>query len=455
MLLRLTDPRVLAALTLGDLEEFADAYEKDELRFISEVDVVEHDGPLDPRVAQLLLQTVPGAPYIEKRFVRMAKQAYGRGVFSQLKWAVRENDDGSVNVELQYKSGNPRALVPVIGHNVISRYSFGVEYHDFLYGNKDRELLLRAEDSQKDPDEPALLASYTDNTVNNGRNTLNVTAQVADQWRRRFQGRPEEADMRSRLSRLDLSYSWVEKQNLGLKRNEVGVSAGFLDQQFLLYRGDPTLNGTAPRSNTSQRGDVVRTSLFWANSDRDAILVPRRGWSTRVEAEHYFGDFDFTRVTLDARRYIPTGNLLGRRCRPTGMDGRLNDIRCQFPPASLAIQLQGSIANGDVPYSEEDRLDNSSIMRGLTKDRYIGIKKVGLRAEYRFALDESRNYEAFVFTDHAFFGEKMATLEAVDSYGLGTVLRLPIYSGIKAGAWYGRTFDGADAAYGLALGYMF
>jgi len=51
--------------------------------------------------------------------------------------------------------------------------------------------------------------------------------------------------------------------------------------------------------------------------------------------------------------------------------------------------------------------------------------------------------------------ERLDKLEAADTYGLGALLRLPVYGGIKLGGWYGWSFDGSDHNYGIALGYMF
>jgi hypothetical protein len=128
--------------------------------------------------------------------------------------------------------------------------------------------------------------------------------------------------------------------------------------------------------------------------------------------------------------------------------------RPQLPAASLALQAQASLAEGDVPTSHRKvRLGNSNIIRGYNYDYYTGTKLLAARAEYRFALDSARSNEAFVFTDHAWLGEDLGDLESFDSYGVGGIFRLPIYGGFKVGAYMGWAFDGGDDGYGLALGY--
>jgi hypothetical protein len=95
------------------------------------------------------------------------------------------------------------------------------------------------------------------------------------------------------------------------------------------------------------------------------------------------------------------------------------------------------------------------VARGIEFDRYAGTKLLALRGEYRFDLDKQHLREAFVFTDHAWAGERFDALESVDTYGIGALLRLPIYGGVKLGGWYGWSLDGRESSFGIALGHMF
>lgn len=454
-LLYIVNPQALAALTLDDINEYADAYQAGELHFVANCEVIQHSGPLDPETAKLVLQVPQGAPYIEKRFIRLAKQAYGRGIFSWLEWAVFENSDGSVDVQLYYASSDPQVWIPEPGYSVVGGWLAGVRYQDFYYGGKDRQLTAGFGFAEEAPEDVGVHASLTDNTLNGGKNSYSISASVLNDWRRRLNGTPAVADLRQRTTRADGSYSWRTTNLLGLPSETVSVGAGVYHQDNEVFAGDPTAGGTAPRSDFSETGTAGYVSVSWGSAQRDQTFTPSDGYSYLARLEQHVGDFPFNRLTLDLRKYIPTGNILGRGVEPIRGFGNRNDIARQFPAASIALQAQASLADGDVPYSQEVRMGNANIVRGFNSDYWVGTKLFAARAEYRFALDRARANEAFVFTDHAWLGEDTSRLESFDSYGLGGVFRLPIYGGFKVGAYMGWAYDGGDSGYGLALGYQF
>lgn len=455
ILLKMADPRALAAVSLADLEEFAEAYEQGRLKFVSETKVMEHSGPLSPELAALVLQTPPGAPYIKERFTRMAMDAYGRGVFSKLKWLVRDNDDGSVTIEIWYASNDSQVFVPMYDSNGISGVRAGVSYRDYRVGGQDRQAEVWGELSQNETDEPEGGASYTDNTLNNGRNSLSTTFSVTNQWRRRGTFTPAEASLRQRTAELDTAYAWQHSKRLGLDSTSYGIGLGAYGQDSFIYAGDPTAGGTAPRSDFNEAANAGYLRLFYHSASRNLAFTPSKGWDYSFAAEQHFGGFEYSQASANLRYYVPQRNLLG--LKPDSVESRTlpNDVSRLFPLASLALQAQAVVADGDVPYSREALADAPSVLRGLNYDRHYGTKLLGLRGEYRFALDSNRRNEAFVFTDHALYGERLDKLEAADTFGLGAVVRLPVYGGFKLGGWYGWSFDGSDHSYGIAMGYMF
>jgi hypothetical protein len=455
VLLKMADPRALAAISLADLEEFAEAYEQGRLKFVSETKVMEHSGPLTPELAELVLQTPAGAPYIKERFTRMAMQAYGRGVFSKLKWLVRDNDDGSVTIEIWYASNDAQVLVPLYDSNGISGIRAGLSYRDFRVGGKDRQGEIWGEASQHETDEPEGGVSYADNTLNNGRNSLSTTFSVTNQWRHRGETTPADANLRQRTAELDTAYAWQHSARLGLDSTSYGIGLGAYGQDSYIYSGDPTAGGTAPRSDFNQVANAGYVRLFWHDASRNLAFTPSSGWDYSLAVEKNFGGFDYTQASANLRYYIAERNVLG--IKPAGVESSSlpNDVGRLFPTASIALQAQAVVADGDVPYSREALADVPGVLRGLSYDRHYGSKLLGLRGEYRFALDANRRNEAFVFTDHAMYGERLDKLEGADTFGVGAVLRLPVYGGFKLGGWYGWSFDGDDSSYGIAMGYMF
>lgn len=452
--LRVIDPQALEVLTLADLAEFADAYQAGALRFVAEIQAVEHSGPITPELAALILQVPRGAPYVPERFARLAKQAYGQQIFSRLEWEVHENSDGSVNLDLYYASRDPSFWAPDVSYNTLGGWLAGVRYEDLFYGGKNRQLEYGVQFSENDTDEPRIYGSWHDNTLNGGRNALTVSASTGNEWRRRLRKTPAAADFRQREARLDLGYTFHNAARIAGLRGDVTLGGGVYGQDHFVYAGDPTAGGTAPRSDFDESGTAGYAALSWASARRDMSFTPQDGYSVSLKAEQHVGDFEFSRFSLDARGYEPQDNPLGVAPQAVKEYGR-NDAKQLFPAASFAWQLQASVAEGDVPYSEEVRLGNANIVRGYIYDDYVGTKLLAARAEYRFALDQGRENEAFVFTDHALLGEDLDELEAFDSYGLGAVVRLPIYGGFKLGGYYGWAFDGSDSSYGFTFGYQF
>jgi hypothetical protein len=452
-LLYIVDPQALAALSLADLEEYASAYDRGELRFVNEVRIVQSGGPVSEELAALILQVPQGAPYIESRFVRLAKAAYGRGVFSMLRWEVLLNSDDSVDIQLWYRSNDPENYIPDPGYSSLAGWLYGVRYDHQYYGGEDKQLAYGLQWSGEDPVEPKLSASYSDNTVENGLSTFSVSASTSNEWRQRLRSSEENiANIRDRTTRVDALYSWNDDVKLGSKNFGWGVGGGIYHNDHFVIGGDPT---GGPRGDVDQSGTAAYASLFMFSGRRDLRFTPRDGWSYNLRLEQHAGAFPFTRFSTDLRQYYPMDNPLGIEVAEADSAGGTNDIRQFFPAASLGVQVQASIADGDVPYSEELRPGSSTNVRGYEYDDVVATKLLGARAEYRFALDQNRDYEAFIFSDHAVYGESLDNMESLNSYGVGALLKLPIYGGFKIGAYNAWSYDGTETNWGLAFGYQF
>ncbi len=450
----LINPQALAMLSLEDITEYANAWESGDFHFVNDVRVESSGGPIPPSLATLILQVPQGAPYIESRFVRIAKNAVGQGAFTSLQWRVFENSDSSVDLQIYYESGEPVSWIPDIGSNVINGWTLGMKYQDMYYGGKDRQLMAGVSTGMDVPDEVNAYASFRDNTVNGGWNSYSISGSVRSDGRRRRNRSAAVADIRDRISRVDGSYSWNGKPWFG-EPGGLSAGAGLYNQEHYLVGGDPTAGGTAPRSDFSQSGTAGYASVAWGGGRKNLMFTPSHGSTYVGRLEQHLGDFTFTRFTYDVRKYIPADNILGYGVVSVDNNGNLNDIKQMFPAASISLQAQASIADGDVPYSQEIRLGNAGILRGIPYDYYAGTKMFAGRGEYHFALGNSRAYEGFVFSDHAVIGEEFGNMEAFNTYGIGGLANLPIYGGFKLGAFFGWEYDGGDDTWGLALGYQF
>jgi hypothetical protein len=452
-LLTMLDPAALAALSLEDLEEFADAYQFGKMRFVADVIIERSGGPLTPEQATLILQIPQGAPYIEERFVRIAKAAYGNGLFASLQWAVYENTDGSVNIHLWYSSRDSEQIIPDISFDSIAGFLYGVRYQDLYYGGENKQLTAGIQTNEEYAREVYVHGSWTDNTLNNGKNSYSISASVQSDWRERMKKTTNQMNIRHRTARLDGSYSWngVDLGNLG---GAITTGAGLYSQDYYVLAMHEDIADGLPRMDVTQEGAGGYVSLAYSGAKRDMIFTPHDGHYFVARAEQHLGDFNFTRFKLDIRKYKPAGNVFGHREQQV-QDNLRMDIARQFPTASIAMQVQSVLETGDVPFSQEIRLDSTRVARGFLHDSVVGTKLVSGRMEYRFDLDKAGEYEMYLFSDHAGLGETLDNLEGFHSWGVGSILTVPIYGGFKLGGYYGFSYDGADDGWGLAFGYQF
>ena len=210
-----------------------------------------------------------------------------------------------------------------------------------------------------------------------------------------------------------------------------------------------------PRANLDQEGNAAFVQVGWDLSRKDLASTPGDGFAYSLLYEQHFGDYDFSRFKADLRRYYPAPNIFGCDKPECHSDGRVNNLRTHFPAASIGVQVQADLADGEVPYSQERVLGGEEYVRGYTYDRYVGTKVLAARAEYRFALDCHHEHELFVFNDNAWVGEDLDNMEALNSVGLGALLTIPVFGGIRGGGYWGSAVDGSDSAYGISLGYTF
>ncbi len=451
-ILTIIDPRALAAIGIADLEEFADAYEAGELRFVNECRIESRGGPLTDEQAMGLLQCMPGAPYIEARFLRQVKQSYGRGIFSELDWEVHRNADNSVDIHLWYESRNPSFISPELSYGETSGIQIGAAYQDLFYQGENKQLRYGAQLYGEDIVEPRLFASLDDNTLNRGRDSQSLSASIANNWRTRLGGHMGATRIRERVARVDAAYGRGGQLELLGKRGSTVLRAGLLRQDVAVLAGNPA---GSPRADVAEDGTAVYAGVGWVSSRRDQTFTPQEGWSYRLDVKQYAGDYVFSEASADFRKYIPTRNVLGLRPTEEIRFGEHYSANTTLPAASLAWQLQATLQGGDVPLSEEQVPGGARAARSHSYSRYAGTKLLGARAEYRFHLDRGGSNEAFVYIDNAWIGERLDKLESLNGYGLGGLFTLPLYGGVKFGAYYGRAFNNEDTNYGVAFGYQF
>lgn len=106
----------------------------------------------------------------------------------------------------------------------------------------------------------------------------------------------------------------------------------------------------------------IGPTLIW--DKRDHPLNTRRGWYGELAVTHYTkalgSDFSYTEYLGDVRKYFP-----------------LRDS------SVLAFQAYGLLTGGTVPWREQARMGNGTIMRGYFSGRFRDYQYLAAQAEYR------------------------------------------------------------------------
>lgn len=113
-----------------------------------------------------------------------------------------------------------------------------------------------------------------------------------------------------------------------------------------------------------QGGTVLGIGPTLIIDRRDHPLSARTGWYAELAATFYaraFGsDFNYTEYLADVRRFVPL---------------RDNSV--------LAFQFYSMLTSGTVPWREQSRMGNGTIMRGYFAGRYRDNQYAAAQAEYR------------------------------------------------------------------------
>ncbi len=133
-------------------------------------------------------------------------------------------------------------------------------------------------------------------------------------------------------------------------------------------------------------GDVNLSSaaLGISRDTRDIVFSPTRGYYASLSAEQagLFGGTDFTKFTVDLRRFVKVN--------------RAKHV--------LAFRFLGGTTLGDVPLVESFSAGGAYTIRGFREDRFRGKHMVVASAEYRYPLTNQVTAVAFLDAGDAFGG---------------------------------------------------
>ncbi|MGD8861738.1 MAG: BamA/TamA family outer membrane protein [Myxococcales bacterium] len=149
--------------------------------------------------------------------------------------------------------------------------------------------------------------------------------------------------------------------------------------------------------DTSQREGIdggvtsgLGPSLVW--DTRDHVFAPRSGHLVSLHALVHDGligsEYDFGRVLLDARTYLPL-----------------------WPDHTLGLQLTAELIVGDGPFDRVAKLGGNTIMRGYIDGRFRGDQAYAAQVEYRFPIHWRFRGVAFLSTGQVAGGGSSLALD--------------------------------------------
>ncbi len=134
-------------------------------------------------------------------------------------------------------------------------------------------------------------------------------------------------------------------------------------------------------------GRLTSVGFSYSDDGRDSRLKPTRGQFTSLTSEFaasfFGGEVDFTKLTMDYRRYFPVGDK----------------------DAIVALRVLAGTSFGDLPLFESFSVGGANSLRGYEEDSYRGQKMLLGSVEYRHPINESLSVVGFVDLGDAFGGE--------------------------------------------------
>lgn len=127
-------------------------------------------------------------------------------------------------------------------------------------------------------------------------------------------------------------------------------------------------------------GSYNSLSLGYIYDDRDNYFVPTRGKRLSLSASQGFkiagGDFDYTQINLDARKYWP--------------------IQVGKKEHTIAVRLLGGWQlGGDVPASDLLSVGGDTVLKGYDSGQFRGRKMIAATLEYRIPIQQYISVVAF------------------------------------------------------------
>ena len=139
----------------------------------------------------------------------------------------------------------------------------------------------------------------------------------------------------------------------------------------------PDINNPVLARNTGS-GDIRSLVFSGIYDSRDNYVDPHLGLFTNFALEHagwLGGDFNFSKYSVDTRKYVPMGEH------------------------TLAFRFLGGTTSGDIPLSDQFYLGGNDTLRAYEQGEFLGNRVCLFQAEYRFPILKSKVLQGALFFD--------------------------------------------------------
>lgn len=449
----------------GDLQAIEDFYKQNGYILARVADVQMHeDGTVSARVVEGVVEeiSIKGNEKTKDRAIRReikvkigeplkaedARNSIRRlnnlGIFEDVKMNLQPGREPSQYVyEIDVKEAPSRSVALGGGYNEDDGFSVSLEFLDKNFLGITDQLKLRYEFGGEGDTKYKLRHGFEVGYVHPWltSNEMSLSVNVYDLMRRKVD-RDTDGEKISEYDRNTKGFDITLTQPYGeYKKAFMGIGmkkSAYKDHDSGVdYR-------TIPGYIEENFGTYNSVSLGFVYDDRDNFFVPTRGKRLMVSAAQGVkiagGDYDYTQVNLDARKYWPL--QVGRA------------------EHTIAFRLLGGWQmNGEVPETELLSIGGDTVMRGYESGQFRGRKMLAATLEYRVPVHQYVSIvgfgevgDAWDAGNNAIFSDPGSSFKMRTSYGLGLRLNTPL-GPLRLDYGWGRGESGGRFSFGFGASF--
>lgn len=350
------------------------------------------------RVIRKLIRTRPGDVFSKDRFRSDLVRLYGTGWFEDVSPQLEPGDQvGVVDPTIVLKEARTGTFNVGVQLDPQNSLAGILRYSQQNVGGTGQGIGINLTQSTQGVG-PSIDLDYTNPFIDDHQTALR--ASVYSRVVFRFQGGFLGSSSGSGLSDADRYYERRTGTSFGLSRplsNTETGSIGLRAENVTTHNVTSVTDGNQ-NNFVLQDGFVGVLTATFTRDMRDVPIDPSRGTWFQANVEPGLSDINkvggltsdvgiigpsvFGKASVEIRKYFSAGP-------PRGF--KLDD-----PRKVLAIRVRAGTIVGNVPFFEQYFSGGSDTLRGYAEDRYWGKNTLVSTAEYRYPLQKSFSFVAFV-----------------------------------------------------------